>query len=258
MVIHIFALSISASFPEKSARLPEGWIPFSPVSASAPLLDVAKLLSNAGVKRVPVLDEAGEQAVNLVSQSSVIAELVANAEQCAPMLAQTLEDVGLTQPLPVYSVREDEPVKYAFKLIRDKVSRKRNSEYKLFCCTVFLVFLISGSFDMRLQNVSAVPVLNDEGAMIGNISAEHIFFVSIVGNKMYLLQLPAAKFIEYVSNSSHAWDIKSNAITCRASDTLLSVMQTMSAAKIHRIYLSDDAGRPYRVISQTDLLAKLT
>jgi CBS-domain-containing membrane protein len=103
-----------------------------------------------------------------------------------------------------------------------------------------------------------VPVLNAEGVMVGNISAEHIFFIATVRNKMYFLQLACGKFLEAVAKHGRSWDVKSNAITCRSADTVKDVVKRMQAAKIHRVYLCDDNDRPYRVVSYRDLICALS
>ena len=103
-----------------------------------------------------------------------------------------------------------------------------------------------------------MPVLNSKGVMVGNISAEHIFFIATVRNKMYFLQQPCGKFLEAVDKHGRNWDVKSNAITCRASDSVKDVVERMQAAKIHRVYLCDDKDHPYRVVSYRDLIGSLS
>lgn len=73
------------------------------------------------IKRVPVIDASGN-VINIVSQSAVLASLLANEDKCGALLDQTLDDAGLGTPKAVISVRIDQPVKEAFRHIRDNVS----------------------------------------------------------------------------------------------------------------------------------------
>jgi hypothetical protein len=69
---------------------------------------------------VPVIDASGD-VINVVSQSAVLASLLANEDKCGALLDQTLDDVSLGTPKAVISVRMDQPVKEAFRHIRDNV-----------------------------------------------------------------------------------------------------------------------------------------
>lgn len=68
--------------------------------------------------------------------------------------------------------------------------------------------------------------------------------------------MPISQFIDYRSMRQGRWNIGHFAITCRAEDSLESIMARLSTAKIHRIYLCDDNEKPYRVISLCDILEK--
>lgn len=71
------------------------------------------------VRRVPVVSADGLQLKNILSQSKVVQVL---AGLNLPAVAEkTLEESGLADPLPVLSVRGEDPIGKAFEIIKDKV-----------------------------------------------------------------------------------------------------------------------------------------
>lgn len=212
-------LTVMAGFSETS------WFPFMPLELDATLLDAIVLLGTYRIKRIPLISGQDGDIVNIVTQSSILHQLVKHLSEYTAVAAKTLEQLELAAPSEVFSVRADQCTKDAFDIIRK-------------------------------HNVSAVPVLGYEGGLVGNISARHVYYIITGPNKLRLLKMKASEFLATVHDEQGGWNIRNTAITCKASDTLAHVMTVMDAAHIHRIYLCDDHRRPYRVISLCDVLAK--
>lgn len=70
---------------------------------------------------MPILNAVGKVS-NMVSQSSVVGQLLKYDAQCAPLLLLPLDQTSLAEPHHVFSIHMDRPVKDAFRLMRDKVS----------------------------------------------------------------------------------------------------------------------------------------
>lgn len=202
----------------------QGWFPFLPLQTDATLLDALTLLGTYKMKRLPLLNPQGK-LINMVTQSSVLHLLSVNMDKYKEIGDKTLEQIGLGEAKDVLAVHAHEPVQHAFDIIRKK-------------------------------NVSAVPVLGEDGVLIGNISARHVYYIITARNKLRLLKMAANHFIAATSDQEATWDIKNTAISCKKTDKVSDVIKRMDAARIHRIYIVDEHNRPFRVIALCDVLAK--
>ncbi len=72
-------------------------------------------------------------------------------------------------------------------------------------------------------------------------------------NKLYnVLHGPLRSFME--AKSSSGVIEKNPAVTCVATDTIRTVLQKISAARVHRVFLVDEDETPVRCISLTDII----
>lgn len=221
---------LSSQFAERPlsdlAENETGWMPFMPIELDATLLDAIVLMGTFRLKRLPVISGPDGDLVNMVTQSSVVALLANNLGELASVTDLTLTELGMATPTKVLSIRSSQPIRDAFRLIRE-------------------------------HNVSAVPVLGLSGEMVGNISARHAYYVVTAQNKLRKLAMRAADFLAHGQGDvSGGWNIRSTAIVCHAHDSLGSVIQKLASAHIHRIYLCDEHNRPQRVIALQDVLAQ--
>ena len=92
-----------------------------PIELDATLLDAIVLMGAFKLKRLPVISAPDGDLCNMVTQSSVISLLAENLEPLAPIAGLTLEELGMATPMPVHSIRMNQPVKEAFRIIRDHV-----------------------------------------------------------------------------------------------------------------------------------------
>eukprot|EP00056_Hartaetosiga_gracilis_P017869 m.8673 g.8673 ORF g.8673 m.8673 type:complete len:336 (+) comp6183_c0_seq1:174-1181(+) len=203
---------------------PEMWNEFLPIETDATLFDALVLLSNYRMKRVPILDENTHEVVNIVTQSTLMKMLNQEKELFGDVVSQTLNDLGLGEPKELYSIRCDQAIRDAFDLIKK-------------------------------HTISGVPVLGVDGMLLGSISARDIFYIATSPTKIRLLHKRASRFLDALS-TTHGWDDSRRSIVCKASEPLSEIMTKLVQNKAHRIYLTDDSGLPYRVVSLVDILAK--
>eukprot|EP01096_Ripella_sp_DP13-Kostka_P006324 TRINITY_DN2269_c1_g1_i1.p1 TRINITY_DN2269_c1_g1~~TRINITY_DN2269_c1_g1_i1.p1 ORF type:complete len:333 (-),score=188.62 TRINITY_DN2269_c1_g1_i1:118-1047(-) len=196
--------------------------PFVPISDDADLYSVVRILSEYGVHRVNVFDEQG-QLTNIITQSALLKLIDTNLEKLSEVVNKSVGELDIGTS-PVITIPSTHHTIGAFKLIREK---------KLY----------------------AVPVIDANGSLIGNISARDVRFVVKSPAHMYLLYEPISKFISQI----HADEIeeRSPAICCRASDSLKSIVKKLLVNRINRIYITDHDGKPTKVITLTDVLLAL-
>lgn len=131
---------LSSAFAERPlsemTESEQGWFPFMPIEQDSNLLDAIVLLGSIGLKRLPVISGPGGDIVNILTQSSIVHLLAERCEELTVVTSLTLEELGMADPKPIYSIRASQPVKDAFRLIRE-------------------------------HNISAVPVLGTAGEMVG-------------------------------------------------------------------------------------------
>jgi len=206
----------------KDATTMSRFAPFVPVELdTGSLLDPMLLCGLHAIRRVPVVKSAGD-IHNIVTQSALVQTLSANLDQKRfhPVSKKTLKELNLGDPKKVLSVKSSAKLKDAFDIIRD-------------------------------ADVSAVPVLDESGVVIGNISARDVRY--IVGSaKLYkLLKMPISTYLEVVTDGR-----VHSAITCKPDATMEKVIRLLVENRIHRIYVTDDADKPVRVISLRDIITK--
>lgn len=123
-----------------------GFFPFLPLEQTSTLKDAVVLLGNYRVRRLPIIDDAEGDLINIVTQSSVVArlaELMGDPELEAHG-AKSLTEAGLDSVVKLHCVRTDQPVREAFKLIREFVGvfRSRRQQGKgVKGCSLLQLFL---------------------------------------------------------------------------------------------------------------------
>lgn len=191
------------------------WGRFIPVDEdSNSFLDVMLILGKYMVHRVCVV-KAGADLSNIITQSAVVEALKHSTGDFRALEWRSLHDLGMDGEREVVSVREDQTLFEAFKLI-------------------------------ATRNVSALPVVDADGRLVGTLSARDVRFVLLNSEKYVFLRLPINKFP----------DLTRRVETCAPQDSLRTVINKLVATKIHRVYLLDPSGRPDRVIALSDVIAR--
>jgi len=243
------------------------WGPFIALEApTSSMLDVMLILGKFGHHRViivqPTVDvtdgsdpaskasmseivREDRRLVNIITQSAVVAQIAANAHLLKPMLKRSLADLGLAEPRAVFSVGLDDVVYNAFRSLRE-------------------------------HHVSAVPVVGDDGSIVGVISNRDIRLVvgahysgrgrtsdaesprtssSSATTAMVLAHMfmPVRSFLSALS--AHREDIAHPAVSVKATDTLEHVIGRLVATHIHRVFVVNAARQPVAVVSLRDIIS---
>eukprot|EP01089_Gocevia_fonbrunei_P017883 TRINITY_DN593_c0_g1_i2.p1 TRINITY_DN593_c0_g1~~TRINITY_DN593_c0_g1_i2.p1 ORF type:complete len:329 (+),score=59.78 TRINITY_DN593_c0_g1_i2:109-1095(+) len=185
--------------------------PFHPINTGSSLLTAIEILAT-GIHRVPIID--GKELVNIVTQSAVVKWVKKNIGSLGK---QNLKVSDLDCYQYVINVYDTQKAFDAFRLI-------------------------------RLSRVGAVAIIDDEGKLVGNLSARDM--KRIAGDAKYFTRL-----FENVKTFRDGRRIPHVSVT--EDKTLFEVLELLEKHNIHRVYVVDEEHHPIGVISLTDILAAL-
>jgi len=194
------------------------------ISESAPLYDLVQLMSNEeNHHRVAVLAADRPEVIGIVSQSRVIEFF--HKEINTP----ALKDLNVISSEWYKALTEDRELKTV------------NSKLDAY----------SGFRLLQSEQVSGLPVVNDEGELVGTISASDI--KSSIGSRLFqdmMLQLPA-----YLVTARG--DFCLDPIIVNERDTLGSILEKLFSFHIHRVFVVDHENHPTCVLSLCDIISFL-
>lgn len=183
------------------------------------LLDAMHLLGKYGLRRIPVISASTNKIQNIVTQSAVVkllSEIITTDKQFREFAKKTLCDLGLAgsqHTQTQVSVHETDTLMHAMQQI----------------CA---------------NDVSSVPVLNKDGALVGCASSQMVrhFFTS--SGNMELLVQPLSKSSKLTKQY----------LTSTADTTVGDLLKNLRASRQHRTVIVDRK-HPQRMLSLRDLLS---
>lgn len=99
------------------------------------------------------------------------------------------------------------------------------------------------------KGLHALPLVNTQGSMTGVISASDLRGIS--AQKFPNVISPAETFVYYMTGK-----VMKAPIFCYASEALWNVMQRMTAARVHQIWVVDEHGRPIGCLTMSHIIKK--
>lgn len=208
---------ISTWRAELSSRLkPLTWI-----SPEASLYDAVRLLLQARVHRLPVIDPKTGNALFIVTHKRILKYIFLYIHQL-PMpawLARPVRHLGIGTYGGILTVGETTP----------------------------LVRVLS----LFVQNrVSALPVLDGDGRLVDIYSKFDV--INLAATKTYNnLDISVREALQYRR------DRFEGVSTCRGDDSLKSVIEKLVTAEVHRLVVTDSDGRVVGLVSLSDVLKAL-
>jgi len=182
------------------------------IERNTSLFTALELLSKPGVHRIPILGNEND-VVGVITQSGVVAWLAKNLDKLGPLKEMKVSQMQAAHQY-VLSVMADDWALDAFQLI-------------------------------KVGGVSGVAVIDEEGQLIGNLSAKDIKRISSSGRMYERLFGPVREFIE------------NDPIFVTLDDTLERVITEIHENGIHRIYVVDENLAPLGVISLRDVISEI-
>jgi len=197
---------------------------YCPVESTAPLRASIELMAKWSVHRVPVVD-AGGDLITILTQSRVIKYIHQHMNMFEDIAGRTLESLRMIHE-GVISIPHRSLTIEAFKAIHDK-------------------------------KVSAVAVVDNDGKLVGNVSASDLKVVGYDGALLSRLFYPISQFLKILPHE-HKEALKIEGPVCvKPSATFREVIDKLVNIRIHRLYVVDDNQIPIGVVSQLEVLGAL-
>lgn len=218
--------------------------------ATASLLDAIHFLGRGHYHRLFVTSESSADIANIITQSHIVKILAQHAKETREMtevVDKTIEELGLVGARPLITVNLKDEAYTAFSVMKD-------------------------------AKISAVPVVDDTGNIVGNISTRDIRVLVDSPAVYKQIHSPLHHFIAEVKGSvvdsasdgdeaeedrgavpSHLAEVgddRASAITCKVDTTLRVVLRLLHVTKIHRVYVvRETSDKPVAVVTLTDILS---
>jgi len=199
------------------------------------LSDAVRMMLESGSHRLLVTNLNGD-LVNIITQSRIV-ELISLLIGSIPKCAKSIETLGLGTK-QVIMVNQNQTVFEAFTLMRD-------------------------------MKLSALPVVNSEGVLIGTISMSDIKLLGWSPEFWMLIGRPLHEYLKELSwkpenpiRSRRAFALLNekgapSIVRCREWHSLGHVIRTVAYFKVHRMFVVDATGMPTTVISLSDILREI-
>lgn len=196
--------------------------PVCQVKASSPLIETMGVFQK-GIHRVGVIGEKGN-IVNILSQTDVIRFLYTEMENFLSIFDCTVEEMKLGNYSPI-TINQDEVTIKALKLLHSK-------------------------------KISALGVVDDNGILVGNLSASDLKGAVTTDNDsgsdpLGSLLLPVLSFLKQGGMSYFP------VATCTKKSKLSVIIANIISSRIHRLWIVDKIGRPIGIITLTDIMKAL-
>jgi len=199
---------------------------FVKVSADQSLHDVAILLSDSSIHRVPVVDNNGK-IVNIISQSNInqlLAQQLQN--EAVNRSGPSIDSINIGTHKNIITIHQNAAVIDAFRILDKK-------------------------------KISGIALIDDTGRMVGVTTGKDLgLFLEYADIK--LLEQPIGTYLKYIrSRSQNILEVPAVAVFGKSK--LVYAIGLIASTKIHRLFIcdSEEAYRPVGVISITDILRYL-
>jgi len=113
---------------------------------------------------------------------------------------------------------------------------------------------------MHDKRVSAVAVVDDDGKIVGNISASDMKTIGYDGALLSRLFYPASEFLKLISSHGHVPSPGNPhppapaPVVATRDTSFRAIIGTLVNSRIHRVYVVDEAQRPIGVVGYTEML----
>jgi len=199
-----------------------------PVPEGTSLFDAMAIMGKKGVPRVPIMsvNQRGEYVgiVSLLTQSAVLQFLSKNINKLGEF-SKSLLATGFG-PKKVICVEDSKPTLEAFKLIAE-------------------------------NRITGLPVLDGEKKLLANISARDLRVIANDPKMFQYLYMSAGDFVSHIRLSDTSFKTVHPSISCTLDENFLRIIARMSAAHIHRIYITDHHRMPVSVVTAHDVINKI-
>jgi len=196
------------------------------LSDDAALPQLIGVLSNQNAHRVAVLNDK-KKVYNIISQMDVLLFIFQNQANFTDLMEEPISQ--WLKAKKVETVCWEQTMAEAFKTIWE-------------------------------SEVTGVGVVDDDGKLVGNISASDLKNCGRTSNELIQeLYQPIIEFLGLVdastSTTRNPLFSKHPLVVCKITDSTASIFSKIVNQRVHRVYVVDDSNVPVNVIAPSDLLA---
>jgi len=189
--------------------------PWFTVNSNSSLSEVMGFMVEKKIHRVAVLDDKHELK-HVITLSDLVQFIHSNMQLFASIQGKTIEELQLG--------------------LKDVVTTTTDQK-------TYKAFLLMDS-----KSVTGVAVLDDQGRLVGNISASDLKRLDFNVELMKRLSVSVAEYCNLGSGE------KSQALSVSPKVTFEEVVSKLVTTRKHRVYVVNDDQKPIGVISQIDVL----
>jgi 5'-AMP-activated protein kinase regulatory gamma subunit len=194
--------------------------PFTPIEEGSSVYEAAKLFIERKSHRCPVVTKEGK-LISILTQSAVLNLIASNVSSLGKLAQKTVHDLKLGTS-PVITIPKTHRTIEAFQTMFER-------------------------------GISGIGVVDDQGTLIGNISARDLRYLD-PSNIYHSMVIPCSSFVQQIINSYTEVQERSPVIACRPETNFEYVIGRLTANHIHRLYVTDKDHKPISVISLRDCI----
>jgi len=189
--------------------------------ASETLQSAMKVLGTTHRLLVKVKDgfHSSSPTYQLLSQSDILRFLTRNIDNLGDKINTRIEELGLVNPL-------GDP-----ELTVASVSERT----------------ISAFHRMFSKDVRALPIVDENGTLVANLSSSDLRGIS--NSSLSKVKLPVYQFLEAMQGGKPP-----HPVVCKSTSTLTEVMLQAATAKVHRVWVTNSKEQPIGVVTLTDII----
>jgi len=213
--------------------------PLYTLGKDSKMYDVLKLMVEKRAHRV-LINNADGELVNLITQSRIL-QLINVMVNQVPQAEMNIKALYLYHSRKLITISENKPAFEAFKLMEEK-------------------------------NVSGLPVVNEKGALVGNISINDLKLIGYDAKYWSLLSLPIKDYFKAIDEHAATTHLRSHALQLlhhnkekdkpvvlkiKADHMFAYVISLINLYRVHRLYVVDDNDIPIGVVTLSDILNQI-
>jgi len=169
-------------------------------------------LYGLGVHRVALVNMQGD-INHVASQSDLIKFLNSNSHLLGEYSNKTVKELGLISEGELIVIDNEQPAIKGFRVL-------------------------------AMNNISAAPVVNAQGSLLGTLS---------VSDLRALRRENLSSLLQPVKHYKDIGEKNTINIVCRPSETLSGVLALLAGTHIHRVWITNESNKPVSVISLTTI-----
>jgi len=187
------------------------------------LREMLYVMGPGGKHRVWIYHKNNNQGAGLITQTKMLHLLQEDLTHFPEIANKSIDELGLVTQKEIINIRLDQKVLDAFKMLANR-------------------------------NMESLAILDKDGKLENQISANDIRLLSLFGDFFDNLELTISEYIAKIHDYCHR---PRESFLCRRNEPVLDVIRRFTSRRVHRLFVVDEDSRPICVVSISDILRSL-